>query len=542
MEGVRCISSSLIHASSTHNGENQRVELTPWDLRLLLLAPIQKGLLFRDGGISDGNTFVDTLKASFSRTLHHFPPLAGRLATAELDDETVSFFIDCNNAGALFVHAKADGVTNSDIVEPVYVPSIVHSFFPLNGITNYDGISQPLLGVQVTKLTDGVFVGCTINHSVVDGASFWHFINSWSEISKGSIHLLKPPVSQRSFFDDTIHYPIRIPRSSVEELHGDRFIQPPLLERVFHFSKLNILQLKAKANAEVQTENISSLQALLSHLWLSIIRNKKLNPDEEMTFYLAIGARSRLPDLPERYFGNALKVVTLTMKTKEQREQKVGCIALEMNKLVAAHTEEVFKRDFESWIASPKFPTMASVVSVNPTITSSSPRFDVYGNDFGWGRPIAVRSRLGNKCEGKLTLFCGAEEGSIDVEACLSAEALEAMANDDEFMDTVTRPCLPLSKFVDLAEMLSGISRPIHGRHHRAIDMYLKVRAVASSVGDTIIAQGLEGSKGAISWEPKFRLVVQIHHKVLVQPIWKNANRHHPEIGGIQLLFFPLPP
>ncbi|KAK8564257.1 hypothetical protein V6N12_036385 [Hibiscus sabdariffa] len=28
MDGVRCISSSLIHASSTHNGESQRVELT----------------------------------------------------------------------------------------------------------------------------------------------------------------------------------------------------------------------------------------------------------------------------------------------------------------------------------------------------------------------------------------------------------------------------------------------------------------------------------------------------------------------------------
>ncbi|KAK8564258.1 hypothetical protein V6N12_036386 [Hibiscus sabdariffa] len=120
-----------------------------------------------------------------------------------------------------------------------------------------------------------------------------------------------------------------------------------------------------------------------------------------MTFYLAIGARSRLPDLPERYFGNALKVVTLTMKSKELREQKVGYIALEMNKSVAAQTEQEFKRDFESWIASPKLMTMASVMSVNPTITSSSPRFDVYGNDFRWGRPIAVRSGLGNKCEGK---------------------------------------------------------------------------------------------------------------------------------------------
>ncbi|KAE8686775.1 hypothetical protein F3Y22_tig00111027pilonHSYRG00083 [Hibiscus syriacus] len=436
MEGVRCISSTLIQASSTHKEENQRVELTPWDLCLLLLGPIQKGLLFEDGEISDGNTFVDSLKVSLSRTLHHFPPLAGRLATVEHDDETVSFYVDCNNAGTLFVHAKADGVTVSDVAESVYVPSIVNSFFPLNGLPNYNGITQPLLGVQVTKLVDGVFVGCTINHSVVDGTSFWHFINSWSEISRGSIRLSKLPIFQRSFafnFD----YPIRIPRPSVGEFREDGIVQPPLLQRVFHFSKKNIAKLKAKANAEVRANNISSLQALLSHLWLFIIRNKRLNPDEDVNFGLMIGARPRLRDLPERYFGNASKVGRITMKAKEVQEQSVGGIALEMNKMIATHTEEELRRDFESWIASPKLATMASLVS-NLTAMSSSPWFDVYGNDFGWGRPISVRSGLGNKFDGKLTVFCGVEEGSIDVEACLSAETLEAMANDDEFMDKVT--------------------------------------------------------------------------------------------------------
>ncbi|KAB2602781.1 BTB/POZ domain-containing protein NPY2-like [Pyrus ussuriensis x Pyrus communis] len=35
-------------------------------------------------------------------------------------------------------------------------------------------------------------------------------------------------------------------------------------------------------------------------------------------------------------------------------------------------------------------------------------------------------------------------------------------------------PCLPLSKFVDLAEMVKGFSRPSHDGLYRAIDMYLK--------------------------------------------------------------------
>lgn len=74
----------------------------------------------------------------------------------------------------------------------------------------------------------------------------------------------------------------------------------------------------------------------------------------------------------------------------------------------------------------------------NVLMTSSSPRFNVYGTDYGWGRPVAVRSGRGSKRDGKTTVFQGAEEGSIDIEACLSPETLEAMMEDAEFMDAVT--------------------------------------------------------------------------------------------------------
>ena len=61
----------------------------------------------------------------------------------------------------------------------------------------------------------------------------------------------------------------------------------------------------------------------------------------------------------------------------------------------------------------------------------------MYGNDFGWGRPIAVRSGVGNKFDGKLTVFPGVEEGSMDFEACLSPETLQAMMDDAEFMEAL---------------------------------------------------------------------------------------------------------
>ncbi|GMP69346.1 hypothetical protein CsSME_00028646 [Camellia sinensis var. sinensis] len=80
------------------------------------------------------------------------------------------------------------------------------------------------------------------------------------------------------------------------------------------------------------------------------------------------------------------------------------------------------------------------VMTNNGLATSSSLRFNVYGNDFGWGKPMAVRSGGGNKSDGKITHFPGVKEGSIDieVEVCLLPEKLVALRDDEEFMEAVT--------------------------------------------------------------------------------------------------------
>ncbi|GLU20043.1 hypothetical protein SLE2022_362600 [Rubroshorea leprosula] len=107
-----------------------------------------------------------------------------------------------------------------------------------------------------------------------------------------------------------------------------------------------------------------------------------------------------------------------------------------MNRMVASHTEEKLKDFLESWTRSPQL-IMGSFTK-NALVTSSSPQFNIYENDFGWGKPIAVRSGKSNKSGGKITVYRGVEEGNVDIEACLSPETLEALGNDEEFMAAVT--------------------------------------------------------------------------------------------------------
>ncbi|BBH07779.1 HXXXD-type acyl-transferase family protein [Prunus dulcis] len=125
------------------------------------------------------------------------------------------------------------------------------------------------------------------------------------------------------------------------------------------------------------------------------------------------------------------------MKAGEVLERGLGFVAWEMNNMVALQTEEKLRSFLECWVQEPKLLTEDNMAA-NALVTSSSPRFNVNGNDFGWERPVGVRNGVGNKSHGKITVFAGVEEGSIDIEACLLAETLEAMGNDSEFMDVDT--------------------------------------------------------------------------------------------------------
>ena len=96
MSNIRIISSTnIIKPISRSYGQNidqhhqirhGRLELIPCDLLQLVFRPIQWGLIFPKPNIQfekDHLSVVDHLKATPSRTLYIFYPIAGRLAVVE---------------------------------------------------------------------------------------------------------------------------------------------------------------------------------------------------------------------------------------------------------------------------------------------------------------------------------------------------------------------------------------------------------------------------------------------------------------------------
>uniref|UniRef100_A0A0D3HK15 Acetyltransferase n=1 Tax=Oryza barthii TaxID=65489 RepID=A0A0D3HK15_9ORYZ len=68
-----------------------------------------------------------------------------------------------------------------------------------------------------------------------------------------------------------------------------------------------------------------------------------------------------------------------------------------------------------------------------------SPRFDMYGCDFGWGKAVAARSGKANKSDGKASLYPARDGGGgVDAEVVLAPEHMAALELDGEFWAAVT--------------------------------------------------------------------------------------------------------
>ncbi|CAN1166977.1 Uncharacterized acetyltransferase At3g50280 [Linum perenne] len=426
---VRILSTEIVHAKNPQS-PLERIPLTPCDLRIILTGTIQKGLLFRNPTTNPSlsrQTLIGNIKSSFTKALSLHHPFASRFSADQHSDGTATLYIDCNDTGCPFLHAVADGVSVDEALhQPFPIPPapVLWSFFPYNDVKNYHGFTRPLMSIQITELVDGIFVGWSINHAVADGSTHWNFHRIWSSICRG-IGDYSPPVFTRESSLEVMHRQIRVPWAKIRE-------------GVFHFSKQKIAALKAKANAgQSRLIQISSLQTLISHIWRGVMRSRENpDPESETRFVVQVGFRSRFESkFPAHYFGNAIGGCTITMKVKQllKEEGGLGHVAAEVNKAVVEMTDEKLKEVVENWVKDPVFRRVGGF-----TVLSGSPRFDAYGVDFGWGKPVAVRSGWGNKYDGKVTVYPGAEAGSMDFEICLSPDSFDRLRSDSEFMAAVT--------------------------------------------------------------------------------------------------------
>ncbi|GLJ39666.1 hypothetical protein SUGI_0810900 [Cryptomeria japonica] len=89
---------------------------------------------------------------------------------------------------------------------------------------------------------------------------------------------------------------------------------------------------------------------------------------------------------------------------------------------------------------SPTLIELNKFIPKNCAAIGSFAKFPMYENNFGWGRPIGVRSGWANKFDGKMSVYPGREgNGSEDIEICLLPQTMSTLESDPEFLFPCSR-------------------------------------------------------------------------------------------------------
>ncbi|KAL3634598.1 hypothetical protein CASFOL_021652 [Castilleja foliolosa] len=243
--------------------------------------------------------------------------LAGRLS---FNDETKRLELVCNNAGALFMTAKARFELKDlgNLAEPN--PSF-HRFVHRPGL--YKSLAETaVFTIQVTMFQCGGFaLGFTTNHVILDGKSASQMFHNLASITRGEglitrhlnndrtcIRARSPPHIQFSH----VEYVNLTKTSSLASSFTSqtRTSPSPLIfsdkytHKLFTFTPQMLTQLKQKANIKCST-----FEAILAHVWrartkASLEQNCE---DRESTVLFAVDVREKIsPPLKTNFVGNAV--------------------------------------------------------------------------------------------------------------------------------------------------------------------------------------------------------------------------------------------
>ncbi|MBA0869201.1 hypothetical protein Goshw_024647, partial [Gossypium schwendimanii] len=300
--------------------------------------------------------------------------------------------IICNDEGVLFVEAETSSVLedligNGDFTHNSHlVPKVDYS----GGISSY-----PLLVVQVTKFKcGGVCLGVGFQHTLGDGTSAIHFINSWSDTVRGVSPAIAP------FIDRTL---LRARVPPTPKFHHLEYEPSPPLKAAesdlkpstvstFKLTVDQLNALKAKAAANSSGTKYSSYNILAAHIWRCVSKARGLSDDQPTKMYFPVDGRSKLnPPLPPGYFGNAIFINALVTQAGDLNTESFLDTIKRIHEGLKKINDEYFRSalDYIETVSDLSTLVRGPHTFRCPNLAVNSWFWlPMYEADFGWGRPI----------------------------------------------------------------------------------------------------------------------------------------------------------
>ncbi|KAL3645421.1 hypothetical protein CASFOL_010601 [Castilleja foliolosa] len=374
--------------------------LSYFDIIWIPFHPIRR-LLFYNHPCSNSHffeTIIPKLKQSLSLALEHFLPLSGNLIYPSNSDQK-----------PLFRYLPGDSVQLAIAVSGSDFDSLVANH-ARNADQFYDFIPEtpaiknepdykiiPVFALKVTLFPDhGICIGYSNHHSIGDASSIFSFMKTWSSIAKiGESDKSDSPVFDRTIINDPL---------GIDSIFWKTVKEIPFLSSSFHLPTNRVRATFTLHPSDIQKlkqivltkkpelVQVSSFVVTVSFVWSCMKRagvevGEKIGenvPSEEMFVY-TVDVRGRTdPAVPGNYFGNCLAYGKVCL----EREELVGdggfvkaaeAIAKSIKNKVNKKGELL--KGAENWVSEWGEYMKRRIVGV-----SGSPRFDLYGLDFGWGR------------------------------------------------------------------------------------------------------------------------------------------------------------
>ncbi|KAL1059648.1 hypothetical protein V6Z11_1Z020300 [Gossypium hirsutum] len=337
-----------------------RLPLTFSDIIWFKFPPVERLFFYQFDELTPAcfnSVILPKLKRSLSLTLVHYLPLAGNLKWPP------------NEPKPIILYTPNDGVSLT----------VAHSDADFN-ILSSDG-SMTLLRI-------------TAHHAVLDGQTTTMFIKSWAYICKQGNDENSPlPPELTPVFDRSV---LKGP-DGLDMLYLNQWLASSWSDSDTSKKSLKIMTSAGGGGAASDlvraTERVlsklsdSAKEVHLSTFVLSFayvatcMMKARRDGDRKVAFAFTADCRPRLnPPVSQNYFGNCNRPKIEVAKARDFLDENGFVFAVQK-------TSGMVKALTERWVLEgmEKMLSYSSIISV-----AGSPRFGVYGIDFGWGKPQKV--------------------------------------------------------------------------------------------------------------------------------------------------------
>ncbi|CAA0828584.1 HXXXD-type acyl-transferase family protein [Striga hermonthica] len=327
------------------------------------------------------------LKRSLSEALVRFYPLAGRMRGQAS--------VECNDAGILYIEARAEGKNISDIVKSMDSRDLDRLVpFESNGCVSG---AEEQLAVQVTLFTcGGLSIGICLSHRIADICTLDSFIKCWVALASSEArgHPISPIFNSSTLFPPR-NTPDFRPNFRSPSVQPMRSAKPVMRRFVFTPKAINALKLLATEGSLADAKP-TRVEVLTAFLWSRCLAAKQIiggKPVRSVAYH-PINLRGKISELTENSFGNIFQMTRAENEGETDWVRLVEKVRAAFKKIDSEYVRKLQgEKGFE--LAKENFMEISKLLLLGDVEIfrfSSYSRFGFYEADFGWGRPAWASS------------------------------------------------------------------------------------------------------------------------------------------------------